>query len=93
MTRTARILPAALVAALLVAAPATAAPRSLDALGMDHVDLYLIHWPPRDGSGLSSWEQLLALQAEGLARAVGVAALVTAALVPPMRERLHPNRH
>ena len=45
---------------------------SLRALGMDHVDLWLIHWPPPRGAGAQLWEVLLGLRDEGLARAVGV---------------------
>lgn len=44
---------------------------SLDLLGLDHVDLWLIHWPP-DGARPDVWEQLLALRDEGLATDVGV---------------------
>ena len=45
---------------------------SLRALGMDYVDLWLIHWPARSGALPRVWEQFLALRDEGLARAVGV---------------------
>jgi 2,5-diketo-D-gluconate reductase A len=45
---------------------------SLAALGLDHVDLWLIHWPPGGRARPDVWEQLLELQAEGLARDVGV---------------------
>jgi diketogulonate reductase-like aldo/keto reductase len=45
---------------------------SLRALGTDHVDLWLIHWPPRGSASLRVWEQFLAVRNEGLARAVGV---------------------
>lgn len=45
---------------------------SLRALGLDYVDLWLVHWPPERGSGLGVWKQLLALRDEGLTRAVGV---------------------
>jgi 2,5-diketo-D-gluconate reductase A len=45
---------------------------SLRALGTDYIDLWLIHWPPRGGVGVSVWRELLALRDEGLARAVGV---------------------
>ncbi len=44
---------------------------SLRALGVDFVDLWLVHWPPR-GSGPQLWQQLLDLRDEGMARAVGV---------------------
>jgi 2,5-diketo-D-gluconate reductase A len=44
---------------------------SLDALGFGYVDLWLIHWPP-SGARPDVWERLLELQADGLARDVGV---------------------
>ena len=45
---------------------------SLAALGLDYVDLWLIHWPPGGRARPDVWEQLLELQADGLARDVGV---------------------
>jgi diketogulonate reductase-like aldo/keto reductase len=43
---------------------------SLAALGLEHVDLYLIHWP---GPGSEeAWPALERLHADGLARAIGV---------------------
>jgi diketogulonate reductase-like aldo/keto reductase len=45
---------------------------SLAALGLDHVDLWLIHWPPGGRARPDVWERLLELLAEGLARDVGV---------------------
>jgi diketogulonate reductase-like aldo/keto reductase len=44
---------------------------SLDALGTDQVDLWLIHWPP-GGPGVDTWRRFLELRDEGLTRAVGV---------------------
>ena len=46
--------------------------QSLTALGSDYVDLWLIHWPPGGRARPDVWERLLELQAEGLARDVGV---------------------
>lgn len=45
---------------------------SLAALGLGYVDLWLIHWPPGGRARPDVWERLLELQAEGLAREVGV---------------------
>jgi 2,5-diketo-D-gluconate reductase A len=45
---------------------------SLDALEFEYVDLWLIHWPPSGRARPDVWERLLELQAEGLAREVGV---------------------
>lgn len=42
-------------------------------LGVDYVDLYLIHWPyPRHGLFVESWLAMEKLYADGLIRAVGV---------------------
>jgi 2,5-diketo-D-gluconate reductase A len=53
---------------------------SLRALGTDHVDLWLIHWPPGGRSGPDTWRELLAVREEGMARAVGVSNYSTAQL-------------
>lgn len=48
---------------------------SLEKLGLDRVDLLLIHWPlptQYDGDFVSTWEGLLELREEGLATSVGV---------------------
>jgi diketogulonate reductase-like aldo/keto reductase len=50
--------------------PARALRESLDRLGMDHVDLFLIHWP--SASALEQWRALQRAYDDGLARAIGV---------------------
>ncbi len=46
---------------------------SLDLLGLDYVDLYLIHWPaPLRDEYVASWLVLEELHREGLAKAIGV---------------------
>lgn len=52
--------------------------QSLRLLGLDQVDLWLIHWPPRRQAAPETWEQLVAARAEGLARHVGVSNYSTA---------------
>jgi 2,5-diketo-D-gluconate reductase A len=45
---------------------------SLRALGTDHVDLWLVHWPPRGRASPQLWREFLTLRDEGLCRSVGV---------------------
>lgn len=46
---------------------------SLKRLGLDYVDLYLIHWPaPREALFVQAWEALIQLRDEGLAKSIGV---------------------
>src|SRR5262245_17225910 len=46
---------------------------SLARLGMDYLDLYLIHWPvPRQDKYLEAWRALEKIYADGRARAIGV---------------------
>lgn len=65
---------------------------SLERLGLDYLDLYLIHWPlPRLWRFVESYETMLELAREGLIRSVGVsnfkpahiAALIDATSVTP----------
>lgn len=44
---------------------------SVDRLGLDYIDLYLIHWPVPEGRR-DSWRALEELKEEGLCRSIGV---------------------
>jgi 2,5-diketo-D-gluconate reductase A len=47
--------------------------QSLDRLGFEYVDLYLIHWPqPRLDKYLETWEGLIEARERGLTRSIGV---------------------
>jgi 2,5-diketo-D-gluconate reductase A len=51
----------------------TAFERSLERLGLDYVDLYLIHWPaPAQDLYVDSWKALVRLREEGRVRSIGV---------------------
>ena len=46
---------------------------SLERLGLDRIDLHLIHWPnPRVGRYVEAWRALVDLREEGLVRSIGV---------------------
>jgi 2,5-diketo-D-gluconate reductase A len=54
---------------------------SLALLGTDYVDLLLMHWPlPARGEFVSTWRTFEKLQAEGLARSIGVSNFTSAHL-------------
>ena len=54
-------------------APRPALEESLEKLGLDYVDLYLIHWPaPQRDLYVESWQALEQLRDEGLVRSIGV---------------------
>jgi 2,5-diketo-D-gluconate reductase A len=45
---------------------------SLTKLGVDKVDLWLVHWPPNKQATPAVWEQFVKAQADGLATSIGV---------------------
>lgn len=74
---------------------------SLVNLGLDYVDLYLIHWPaPRQNRFVDTYRALEALQADGRARSIGVSnfhphhldrLLTETSIVPAVNQiELHP---
>ena len=47
--------------------------RSLEVMGLDYLDLVLIHWPcPVKDRYVETWEAMIEMQAEGLMRSIGV---------------------
>jgi diketogulonate reductase-like aldo/keto reductase len=50
--------------------PEAEARRSLERLGVDQVDLYIVHWP--EGGPTWAWEGMQRAQAAGYARSIGV---------------------
>lgn len=54
---------------------------SLERLGLDDVDLYLIHWPcPDRGLYVETWKALIRLREEGRAKSIGVSNFTVAHL-------------
>src|SRR6201991_801009 len=53
---------------------------SLKKLRLDHIDLYLVHWPSRNMDLPAIFEALMKLKEEGRTRAIGVANFTTALL-------------
>ena len=59
---------------------------SLKKLRLDHVDLYLVHWPSRSMKLPAVLETMMKLQEEGRTRAIGVANFTTALLKQAVEE-------
>lgn len=84
-----------------VAEPRQGLEESLEKLGLDYVDLYLIHWPaPIRNAFVDSWAQLESFVSEGLVKSIGVSnflpehldtLLAGASIVPAVNQiELHP---
>ncbi|URN14449.1 aldo/keto reductase [Streptomyces radiopugnans] len=75
---------------------------SLERLGLDYVDLYLIHWPaPKQDRYVETWKALEEIHADGRAKAIGVSnfkpthlrrLMEETEVVPAVNQiELHPN--
>lgn len=74
---------------------------SLTKLGLDHVDLYLIHWPAPAGDPIAeTWETFADLRNEGLTRSIGVSnfderflpSILDTGIIPVVNQiELHPQ--
>jgi len=70
--------------------PGEEAARSLERLGVDHVDLYIVHWP--EGGPSRAWPGMERARELGYARSIGISnysvaeveALLSSASVPPV---------
>ena len=81
-------------------APAEGLAGNLRRLGLDYVDLVLVHWPnPAQELYVHAWEGLIALREQGLTRAIGVSnfkpahieRIVAATGVPPELNQIELN--
>lgn len=75
---------------------------SLHSLGLDYIDLYLIHWPvPSQGLFVSAWREMEKLYGNEMVRSIGVSnfladhleeLLVSAQVIPAVNQiELHPT--
>lgn len=71
--------------------------KSLETLGFEYLDLYLIHWPANslqysdpDSLNLDTWKALCSLYKQGLVKAVGVSNFKPHHLLPLMNEEITP---
>lgn len=81
--------------------PATALERSLKRLGVEYVDLYLVHWP--EGGPLAAWPGMERAHDRGHARSIGVSnfgvddlrqVLTTARIAPVVNQvNFNPTAH
>jgi 2,5-diketo-D-gluconate reductase A len=70
--------------------------QSLEMLGTEYVDLWLIHWTPENGVGIGIWEAFVEARERGLAKDIGVSnysaqqidELIAASAVKPVVDQI-----
>ena len=62
---------------------------SMEALGVEQIDLWLMHWPPGGTAGVGAFQRMIEAREQGLVRAIGVSNYRLALMAELERETGH----